>query len=186
MRSILLLLALAMAGAAHAQSGAIQRCTGPDGTSVFTDRRCEDVGARPHLPPPATPTARATAAATLARAGCSRRLSELVQQMRNAVAAQDVNGLSAAYWWAGIPAAQTNGVLERLEAVVQRPLVDIAPVYADGGGDIDAAFAESGADAGARHPVGLRLEQTLRGGATPARTVFGLRRQYGCFWISLR
>jgi hypothetical protein len=34
-------------------------------------------------------------------------------------------------------------------------------------------------------PVGLRLEQTLGNTATPARTVFGLRRQYGCFWITL-
>jgi len=34
-------------------------------------------------------------------------------------------------------------------------------------------------------PVGLRLEQTLGSTATPARTVFGLRRQYGCFWITL-
>jgi hypothetical protein len=33
--------------------------------------------------------------------------------------------------------------------------------------------------------VGLRLEQTLGSTATPARTVFGLRRQYGCFWITL-
>jgi hypothetical protein len=34
-------------------------------------------------------------------------------------------------------------------------------------------------------PIGLRIEQTLGSTATPARTVFGLRRQYGCFWITL-
>jgi len=36
-----------------------------------------------------------------------------------------------------------------------------------------------------RHPIGLRLEQTLPGSATRAATVLGLRRQYGCFWITL-
>src|SRR5690606_11719860 len=34
-------------------------------------------------------------------------------------------------------------------------------------------------------PVALRVEQTLAGSATPSRTVFGLRRNFGCLWISL-
>ena len=29
------------------------------------------------------------------------------------------------------------------------------------------------------------IEQTLSGSATPVRTVLGLRRAYGCFWVSL-
>jgi hypothetical protein len=37
----------------------------------------------------------------------------------------------------------------------------------------------------ARHPIGLRLEQTLPGSVSRASTVLGLRRQYGCFWITL-
>ena len=36
-----------------------------------------------------------------------------------------------------------------------------------------------------QRPVGLRLEQTLANGSTPSQTVFGLRRSYNCFWISL-
>ncbi|ADV26349.1 hypothetical protein Psesu_0491 [Pseudoxanthomonas suwonensis 11-1] len=31
--------------------------------------------------------------------------------------------------------------------------------------------------------VGLRVEQTLPGSATPARTVFGMERRYGCLWL---
>jgi hypothetical protein len=34
-----------------------------------------------------------------------------------------------------------------------------------------------------RAPVALRLEQTLGNGVTPSRTVFGLTRHYGCWWI---
>jgi hypothetical protein len=36
-----------------------------------------------------------------------------------------------------------------------------------------------------RAPSGLRLEQTLGGTATPARTVLGLRRYLGCWWVRL-
>jgi hypothetical protein len=36
-----------------------------------------------------------------------------------------------------------------------------------------------------RPPVALRVEQTLANGSTPSRTVFGLRRNMGCWWITL-
>jgi hypothetical protein len=31
----------------------------------------------------------------------------------------------------------------------------------------------------------LRLEQTLANGSTPSHTVLGLRRSFGCWWVSL-
>lgn len=36
-----------------------------------------------------------------------------------------------------------------------------------------------------RPPVALRIEQTLANGSTPSRTVFGLKRHLGCWWIRL-
>jgi hypothetical protein len=36
-----------------------------------------------------------------------------------------------------------------------------------------------------RTPVALRVEQTLGTSATPARTVFGLVRHFGCWWVRL-
>jgi len=36
-----------------------------------------------------------------------------------------------------------------------------------------------------RRPVALRVEQTLSNGTTPSRTMFGLRRYMGCWWIVL-
>lgn len=36
-----------------------------------------------------------------------------------------------------------------------------------------------------RPPVALRIEQTLANGTTPSRTVFGLQRHLGCWWIRL-
>ena len=84
---------------------------------------------------------------------------------------------------------------------MQRPLVDIAPVYPEPpqpdpeviGTDLTPTTVGSGTAVGLsapagpvrQRPIGLRLEQTLANGSTPSRTVLGLRRQYNCFWISL-
>jgi hypothetical protein len=187
MRSILLLSLLAMAAPVHAQSGQIQRCTGPDGATVFTDRRCEDIGAMARLPP-ATPRDGDPAQT---RNGCPRRLSELVDQLRSAIDAHDVNRLSSIYLWSNLSEPSANQVLTRLEAIAERPLIDIAPVYPEALGtaaiasppDTSIATAETPQPVQPR-PTGLRLEQTLTNGSTPSRTIFNLRRQYNCFWVS--
>lgn len=36
-----------------------------------------------------------------------------------------------------------------------------------------------------RAPYALQVDQTLANGSTPSRTVFGLRRHLGCWWLSL-
>lgn len=228
MRGIALLLLLACTAATPpqpAQAQSVQRCIGPDGRAVYTDRRCDDIGAVQRLPPSATaPGARAV------RGGCPRLLSQLVGEIGAAIQAQDVNRLSAVYDWRGVPSASATRLFDRLEAIVQRPLVDIAPVYgpqeaprpvvqadpdslpADafiaavagpetwmpswrqapvGGTGTDATTPAEGAAAppaatpSRPHPVALRIEQTLGRSATPSRTVFGLRRAYGCFWIAM-
>ena len=46
-RLLLPILALAVCGTAHAQ---VRRCTTSDGNTVYTDRRCQDVGAVERLP----------------------------------------------------------------------------------------------------------------------------------------
>ena len=137
-------------------------------------------------------------AAGLYRDGCTRRLSDLVWQIRTAVDARDVNQLSGIYLWNGLSDAAASRVLDRLEAIVQRPLVDIAPVYAEAApvapvadplppavGDHFPAGETVPAPTARRRPIGLRLEQVMANGSTPSRTVLGLRRQYNCFWISL-
>ncbi len=162
----------------------VNRCTNAQGETVFTDRRCDALGATSRLP------ARTASVGNtgIYRAGCARRLSELTGQIRDAVSAQDVNRLSSIYLWSNVSNATANQIIGRLESVVQRPLVDIAPVYPDAAPvPLDPGLVAVGTtEAPARpRPVGLRIEQTLGNTATPARTVFGLRRQYGCFWITL-
>ncbi|KLD77293.1 DUF4124 domain-containing protein [Xanthomonas hyacinthi] len=207
--SILLLLCLC---AAPAVAQKVNRCTGADGATVFSDRRCEDLGAIDRLPPRAAPSAASEGASGLYRPQCVRRLSELAQQIRTAVDARDVNRLSTLYWWNGVSDDAARRILDRLDAIVQRPLVAIVPVLpepaayppaassaadalataerrissptpATAQASTDAASGDSATPPRAR-ATGLRLEQTLGGSATPTSTVLGLRRQYNCFWIS--
>jgi len=188
----LLLCALCLPAPASAQGQRVNRCTNALGQTVFTDRRCDALGATERMPA-RTSTVGNTG---IYRAGCARRLSELTGQIRDAVSQQDVNRLSSIYLWNNVSNATASQIIGRLESVVQRPLVDIAPVYP--ASDESALVAPAGAPALGSdgqplaetpprrpRPVGLRLEQTLGSTATPARTVFGLRRQYGCFWITL-
>lgn len=174
----------------------VNRCTNAQGETVFTDRSCDALGATARMP------ARAASVGNtgIYRAGCARRLSELTGQIRDAVSARDVNRLSSIYLWSNVSNAAANQIIGRLESVVQRPLIDIAPVYPQAPAPVmdyavpaavepgTAATPALPTDAPAPsrpRPIGLRLEQTLANTATPARTVFGLRRQYGCFWITL-
>lgn len=205
--SVLLLLCCALpclSAAGNAQAQNVNRCTNAQGQSVFTDRSCDAVDATARTPR-GEPSVGNTG---IYRAGCARRLSELTEQIRQAVSLQDVNRLSSIYLWGNVSNATANQIIGRLESVVQRPLVDIAPVYPSVAEPTEPLVLPPDPDAAAvpmvaatspggvpveavpavpsrPRPVGLRLEQTLGNSATPARTVFGLRRQYGCFWITL-
>ncbi|MET0808434.1 MAG: hypothetical protein ABWX93_06725, partial [Pseudoxanthomonas sp.] len=93
----------------------------------------------------------------------------------------------------GISNASASRILNKLEVIVDRPLIDIAPVRPAPPPvlDEDGMVVDDNSDgyypqtATRQRPVGLRLEQTLKNGSTPSRTVFGLRRAYKCFWITL-
>lgn len=188
---LLLLLSLCSASSVvHAQSTRLNRCTDAQGQSVYTDRPCDSVGARSRLPPPAS------TGSTLRRdtlgARCPRRLSELVDALRIGILSNDVNRLSSLYLWGAVSDAGAHRILGQLESLARRPLVDVVPVYPSQGlassqedGQSPAAQGSDPEPPTVRHPVGLRLEQTLPGSVSRASTVLGLRRQYGCFWITL-
>ena len=203
MRSFLFLAVLCAAASivvstpAHAQK--VQRCTTLSGEKVYSDKPCEDIGAMDRLPSlSGDPSTRGSS--SLYRGGCSRTLSDLVYQISAAVEARDVNRLASVYQWSGISNESANRILDRLEAVVNRPLVDIVPVRPESAPEAPAPLpplsepnvavyqgTEEGYPQAHRQPrpVGLRLEQTLANGSTPSQTYFGLRRSYNCFWISL-
>ena len=169
----------------------VQRCATMTGETVYTDKSCEDIGAMDRLP--RVSPAGTGSSGSAYRTGCSRTLSDVVYQITAAIENKDVNRLASLYQWNGVSNASANGILNRLETIVQRPLVDIVPVrprpppIVDENGMViddnsDGYYPQT---ATRQRPVGLRLEQTLANGSTPSQTVFGLRRSYNCFWITL-
>ncbi|MEO7258556.1 MAG: hypothetical protein ABIW35_03270 [Luteimonas sp.] len=156
----------------------VRRCAAPDGTTVFTDRRCQDVGAVARVPRDAR-----SAGARLYRSTCSRNLQDLVYELTTAIDSRDVNRLAGVYHWAGMSSSTGYAVMGRLDAIVQRPLVDIVPISpASAAGEDGDYYPQT---AVRRAPVALRIEQTLANGSTPSRTVLGLRRYFGCWWVQL-
>ncbi len=158
---------------AHAQ---VRRCAALDGTSIYTDRRCADIGAVERLPREQAQRG----VAHLYRNSCSHNLQDLVYELTSAIDSQDVNRLAGVYHWAGMSNRNGYALMSRLGAIVKRPLVDIIPVTP---GNPEGDYYPQ--TTVRRAPVALRVEQTLSNGSTPSRTVFGLRRHFGCWWVSL-
>ncbi len=175
----------------------IRRCTTLDGSVVYPDRTCVDVGGADRPAPSANspvyggkPYAR----------GCSRTLRDLIFEVNTAIDSRDVNRLAGVYNWVGMSSRSGYATMGRLDAIANRPLVDISAVLpeprlslsADGAMTISGNVSVPSAAAQdypqvtvRRTPVALRVEQTLANGSTPSRTVFGLRRHLGCWWITL-
>lgn len=190
-----LTIALAAFAWPRAVDAQIHRCTAEDGRAIYTDQRCEALGAteRPAEPaatgsPNTGPTALGAGGARLYRGGCSRTLQDLAFELRTAIDAQDANRLSGVYHWVGLSDEAANAVMDRLDAIVRKPLFDIAPIVPDAPEDT-AALLAGPADVprttARRPPTGLRLEQVAPNGITPAHTVLGLQRHFGCWWITL-
>lgn len=113
---------------------------------------------------------------------CSRDRIELMFELSAAVESGDVNRIAAIYDWNGMGSAASRGVMDRLEAVAGRTLVDVLPVYPPDETGLDLpAWPVPLVD---RPPVALRVEQTLSDGATPVSTTFAMRQRMGCWWVS--
>lgn len=173
-------LLLAMAWT-HAASAQVRRCTAADGSSIFTDRKCADIGATERLPR----AAGSAGGLRLYRRGCARNLQDLVYEMTTAIDARDPNRLAGVYHWVGISSSGAATLMGRLDAIVHRPLVDITPVAARSAASEDEEAYYPSTIPQRRAPVALRVEQTLGNGSTPSQTVFGLQRHFDCWWIRL-
>lgn len=121
---VLLLLAALPAAPAAAQ---IRRCVTAEGGHVYTDRKCEELGASERgLRPQAT---MAQGGGRVIRRDCSRNLRDLVGELTAAIEHRDVNRLAGIYHWPGMSARGAHAVMGRLDTVVNRPLIDIAPLH---------------------------------------------------------
>ena len=189
---LLLLFATALAWP-HAADAQIHRCTATDGRVIYTDQRCEALGAteRPADDPPTGtpdtgPKGLGAGGSRLYRGGCSRTLQDLVYELRTAIDAQDANRLSGITHWVGVSEHQANAMMDRLDAIVRKPLFDVSPQYPDAAQDttILAGPADVPRTTARRPPTGLRLDQVAPNGITPVQTSVGLQRHFGCWWIT--
>jgi Domain of unknown function (DUF4124) len=194
----------------HVAQAQVNRCTTNGGKTVYTDKPCVAVGAFERLP-----RGQQQIGLTATRhSGCARNLQDLIYEITAAIDNRDINRLGSVYHWVGVSAQSGDRVLGRLQAIVDRPLVDIVairsasrPLPPAAAPELPAptpnepeSFADSSAQSGESvasvappapqryspgGPVALRLEQTLRNSATPARTMLGLRRHFDCWWVVL-
>jgi len=187
--SALLLTASAIA-ALCVPSGAsaqVRRCTAPDGGTIYTDRACAAVGATTSAP------RRDGIQSQWPRTGCQRQLGGLIQELGFAIHQRDTNRLAGLYHWQGLSHNGGYQILDRLDAIAQRPLVNIT---AQRPAQTVAAQQRSGFSGWVsardiptatpqRPPTSLRIDQTGASGGGSVQTVFALRRHLGCWWVSL-
>lgn len=190
LRVLLLLLVTALA--TSPAMAEVRRCVNPGGAVVFTDHECSDIGAQEQA---ARPASAAGSSSRAAYRGCARTVHDLMYEMTSAFDSHDANRLAGVYHWTGMSGSSAYSILDRLDAMVQRPLVDLVPVMptspasegaADVGESAPSADGEYYPQTSVRTtPVALRVEQTQANGITPSRTVFGLRKHLGCWWVQL-
>lgn len=189
-RGLLLLLLIACLPTPGVVRAQVKRCTAADGSLVYTDRTCDDIGASER---PGATTPAGSALAGRYRNACARTVQDLVYSFSSALQSGDANQVAGVYDWAGMPTSSAYRVMTRLEAIARRPLVDVQPMYSGGTnayGDEVIDFDETTGAVVTRPPrkprlIGLRVEQTLADGSTPSRTDFGLRQRMGCWWVRL-
>lgn len=125
----LLLLAAGLASPARADD--VRRCVDAQGVAVYTDRPCESVQAVPRGVDPSIP-AGAYLAEGFAVRGCARRPEQLLDGVRGALEARDVNRLANWYHWTGTGTGTARHLMDELEAIARRSVVAIELVYPDG------------------------------------------------------
>jgi len=183
MRSTAILVFLLFASVlAPASAESVHRCIGANGGAIFTDQRCEDIGAVVR-PDPAPPFGAAGAQRVHVHVhDCARTIDDLHSGLEAALAAHDVNRVAGFYQWTGISGAESVGILNRLQAIAGRPLAEVNLVRPHQ--PVDANGYETAASPRASEASAIELLQTRSGNdPTPARTEFALSRNMGCWWI---
>jgi hypothetical protein len=149
--AIFLLTAAWLAAPAATASTHVSRCSTADGGSTYTDGSCRAIGGTPvpmsanlmrslaregalggdeGFRPPAgvarTGTGLPGAGEThrLGEGTCPRTPAQLASALRNSLGDGEVNRLASLYDWGGMGKRQAQAVLDRLERMSDRPLID--------------------------------------------------------------
>jgi hypothetical protein len=152
----------------------VRRCVDAQGNAVYTDRPCEAVQAMPRDAPPDA-AAGAHFIGGFAVRGCARRPEQLLDGVRGALEARDVNRLANWYHWTGTGSGTAKYLMDQLEAIAKQPLVAIELMY-PGGLPVDDPVGENGVGFSSPQPPsnegssgGLNLTPFSRAPADPTR-----------------
>lgn len=179
LRHWLLLLCLLAPAIGQAADG-LNRCVGNDGIAIYTDRPCSGVQAAPENSPPAGDPG----GAHFAR-NCARTREDLLEDLRGALEAGDVNRLASFYHWPGQSSSSAEHLMDRLEELSKRPLVSVDWVPPDPSTESFAAIAASDLPPPPPPPMLIRIEQfSSRDSIETVSTVFQLHANAGCWWVS--
>lgn len=212
MRIALVLLPVLLALLPLPVEGVVRRCIGPDGTMIYTDRRCEQLDARDAPPPkppepvrraddsvgdtsvprPATTADQPQAELPLSAYGpahtdCARTPESLLFNLRRALENRDVNALAALYHWRGMGDRSANAVMVALERLIARADGSADLVYPETGPDDFFSYAGYSSESSPDTPSGVRISTFQRGGAwgnavTEAEQL-SIVRNAGCWWV---
>jgi hypothetical protein len=166
----------------------IHRCAGADGSAVFTDRRCEELGAVDSAAPSA-----GNASTRIFVRSCARSREALLDGLRDALGAQDANRLASYYHWTGMGNRAAYALMDRLQGFTERPLIDVRLVTSAARAEpVDepfpgwySMFPELSPEASVpRAPDLVRVDQMHAFDSAAAEvTYFHLRANAGCWWI---
>jgi len=144
----------------------VNRCSGPQGETVFTDRPCDaEPLARTATPPD---TGNSDTVRIELAAGCAPKVEDLAERLRRALETRDLNALAAVHDWTGAGAAEARWQLTRIRSLLDLPVTGWGIALSDTPPQAD-------------HPSTLSLTP-LAPGATVHH--FVLVERAGCWWLA--
>jgi hypothetical protein len=181
----------------HAQGG-INRCVNAAGENIYTDQACSDLQAIDRPAPGNGNNLVSSGHRVVVARTCARKPDELLSDVRNALAAQDVNRLAGSYLWTGMGSREAYSLMDRLSVFSARPLVDAqlassAPEPDPYASQAPPAFISPGEETAEQAtpqavepaPDMIRIEQTRSANdAETATSYLRIVPAAGCLWVS--
>ena len=186
----LLLLSIALPACPGEAGAAVRRCLAEDGTTIYTDRPCEQFQARDVTQPDAPASTSAgiarpppeempLASYGPAHADCARTPDALLFILRRTFENRDINALAGLYHWPGTGGRGANWVMNELENLLRSSDGSADLVYPEAAFVVHAPEAWPGLPA--EDPIGVRLTPSAASDS-PAATLRMIRHA-GCWWV---
>lgn len=207
--AVALVCSMPAAQVVHAGFSNVQGCKAADGSSVYTDGACAQLGARPAAisrdlnirlsnetvvasrmgaeienagPDSLVPSTEDTAvpARRSLAAGCAESPTQLAMDLQGSIALRDVNRLAESYHWVGMSPKQAKPVMLRLESISADTVTSARFFDATIGSGLVASADNDASSAGA----GV-MQINLEGREGTQTLEMNVERYAGCYFIRM-